>query len=127
MRALILVVDDEPDIPELFRQRLRRELRKGQFELAFAASGPEALDQLRQHEGTDLILILTDMNMPGMTGLEFLPLARAERPSVPVVVVTAYGDEDTRLRAQSCGAAAFMTKPIDFSALREEIDRRLMA
>ncbi len=127
MTALILVVDDEPDIPELFRQHLRRELRAGKFVLAFAASGPEALERLRQPDGVDLILIFTDMNMPGMTGLEFLPIAKAMRPSVPVVVVTAYGDDDTRRRAESGGADALVTKPIDFSALRAEIDRRLAA
>lgn len=125
MSVLILVVDDEPDVAELFRQQFRRELRAGKFVLAFAASGREALDRLAMPDDAKLILIFTDMNMPGMTGLEFLPLAKAARPEVPVIMVTAYGDEETRRKAAQGGADAFVVKPIDFAALRGEIERRV--
>lgn len=125
MSMLILVVDDEPDVRELFRQQFRRDLRAGRFEARFARSGGEAVDVIAAAEGVALILILSDVNMPGMSGLDLLARARALRPDVPVVMVTAYGDPETRRRAMEGGAAALMTKPIDLAALRAEVERRL--
>ncbi|WP_336490588.1 response regulator [Methylobacterium nigriterrae] len=130
MTVLILVVDDEPDVTDLFRQQFRRELRNGCFAMAFAQSATEALEAL-QHvtasAGASLILIFSDINMPGMSGLELLPIVRAARPDVPVIMITAYGDAQTREKAIAGGAAGLLTKPIDFDALRAEIDARLAA
>jgi CheY-like chemotaxis protein len=125
MNVLILVVDDEPDVTDLFRQQFRRELRAGRFAMAFAHSAEEALTCINASSGPSLILMFSDINMPGMTGLELLPLVRAARPDVPVIMITAYGDPETRARAEAAGAAGLITKPIDFTQLRAEIDRRL--
>lgn len=125
MDVLILVVDDEPDVSELFRQQFRRELRSGRFQMAFAGSAAEALEKVGQPGEASLILILSDINMPGMTGLELLPKVRSARPDVPVIMITAYGDAETRRKALEGGAAGLLTKPIDFVALRGEVDRRL--
>ena len=127
MSVLILVVDDEPDVAELFRQRFRRDLRAGRFAMAFAHSAPEALARVSSSDATSLFLIFSDINMPGMTGLELLPLVRAARPDVPMIMITAYGDAPTREKALREGAAGLLTKPIDFEALRAEIDHRLTA
>ena len=125
MSLLILVVDDEPDVEVLFRQQFRRDLRAGRFVMEFAQSAPAALQRIGDAEGVSLILILSDINMPGMTGLELLPKAKAMRPDVPVIMITAYGDADTKRRALEDGAEALLTKPIDFEALRTEIDTRI--
>ena len=125
MSLLILVVDDEPDVEVLFRQQFRRDLRSGRFVMEFAQSAPAALQRIGDAEGVSLILILSDINMPGMTGLELLPKAKAMRPDVPVIMITAYGDEDTKRRALDGGAETLLTKPIDFVALRSEIDTRI--
>jgi CheY-like chemotaxis protein len=125
MSVLILVVDDEPDVTDLFRQQFRRELRSGRFIMDFAHSAPEALERIAVRDGTSLILMFSDINMPGMTGLELLPKVKEVRPDVPVIMITAYGDAETRHRALQAGAAGLLTKPIDFGALRAEVDRRL--
>ena len=125
MNLLILVVDDEPDVEVLFRQQFRRDLRAGRFVMEFAQSAPAALQRIGDAEGVSLILILSDINMPGMTGLELLPKAKAMRPDVPVIMITAYGDAETKRRALEDGAEALLTKPIDFVALRTEIDTRI--
>jgi CheY-like chemotaxis protein len=125
MNVLILVVDDEPDVTDLFRQQFRRELRAGRFEMAFAQSAPEALARISAADGPSLILMFSDINMPGMTGLELLPLVRAARPHVPVIMITAYGDAGTREAVLAAGAVGLITKPIDFALLKAEIDRRL--
>jgi CheY-like chemotaxis protein len=122
---LILVVDDEPDVEVLFRQQFRRDLRSGRFVMEFAQSAPAALQRIGDAQGVSLILILSDINMPGMTGLELLPKAKALRPDVPVIMITAYGDPDTKRRALEGGAETLLTKPIDFAALRAEIDTRI--
>jgi CheY-like chemotaxis protein len=122
---LILVVDDEPDVEVLFRQQFRRDLRTGRFVMDFAQSAPAALQRIGDAQGVSLILILSDINMPGMTGLELLPKAKALRPDVPVIMITAYGDADTKRRALEGGAETLLTKPIDFAALRTEIDTRI--
>ena len=92
MSLLILVVDDEPDVEALFRQQFRRDIRDGRFTMDFAQSGNSALNLISDAAGASLILILSDINMPGMTGLELLPKAKAARPDVPVIMITAYGD-----------------------------------
>jgi CheY-like chemotaxis protein len=122
---LILVVDDEPDVEVLFRQQFRRDLRAGRFVMEFAQSGPAALQRIGDAEGVSLILILSDINMPGMSGLELLPKAKALRPDVPVIMITAYGDQETKRRALNGGAEALLTKPIDFVTLLSEIDTRI--
>ena len=127
MSALILVVDDEPDVAELFRQQFRRELRASRFVMEFAQSANEALERVGSEEAAKLILILSDINMPGMSGIELLPRAREARPEVPVIMITAYGDAETRRKAIGAGAAGLFTKPIDFPELRGEIGRRLNA
>jgi len=119
---LILVVDDEPDVELLFRQQFRRDVRAGRFVLDFALSAPAALECIAAARDKSLILILSDVNMPGMTGLELLPQARAARPDVPVIMITAYGDAETRRRALEAGAETLLTKPIDFVDLRNKIE-----
>jgi len=121
----ILVVDDEPDVEALFRQQFRRDLKSERFKMEFAVSASEALDCASKIKDPSLILILSDINMPGMSGLEMLPKVRAERPDVPVIMITAYGDEATKRKAAELGAAGLLTKPIDFGLLREEIEERL--
>jgi CheY-like chemotaxis protein len=123
--VLILVVDDEPDVEALFRQHFRRDLRAGRFVMEFAQSAANALDRIAGAETAKLILILSDINMPGMSGLDLLPKARAMRPDVPVIMITAYGDADTKRKALESGAEALLTKPIDFAALRGEIELRV--
>ena len=125
MNPLILVVDDEPDVELLFRQQFRRDLRVGRFKMEFAQSGDMALQRIVDAADVSLILILSDINMPGMTGLELLPKAKALRPDVPVIMITAYGDADTKRTALENGADTLFTKPIDFGALRSEIDMRV--
>jgi len=125
VNLLILVVDDEPDVEVLFRQQFRRDLRAGRFVMEFAQSAPAALQRISDAQGVSLILILSDINMPGMTGLELLPKAKAMRPDVPFIMITAYGDAETKRRALQDGAEALLTKPIDFGTLRSEIDMRI--
>ncbi len=125
MTLLVLVVDDEPDVEVLFRQHFRRDLRAGRFTMEFAQSGLAALERIMDAEAASLILILSDINMPGMSGLELLPKARAARPDVPIIMITAYGDAETKRKALEGGAEALLTKPIDFSVLRNEIDTRV--
>ena len=125
MNILVLVVDDEPDVEALFRQQFRRDLRAQRFAMDFASSAAEALTRIADTAGQSLILVLSDINMPGMTGLEMLPRIRALRPDVPVIMITAYGDPETRRKAIEGGATGLLTKPIDFSLLRWEIDTRL--
>ena len=125
MNPLVLVVDDEPDVEVLFRQQFRRDLRAGRFNMEFAQSAPAALERIEMAADASLIMILSDINMPGMSGLELLPKAKALRPSVPVIMITAYGDADTKRKALEKGADSLLTKPIDFTALRSEIDTRV--
>lgn len=125
MSVYILVVDDEPDVESLFRQQFRRDLRTGRFLMEFAPSAPAALARASDVADPSLILILSDINMPGMSGLEMLPKVRANRPEVPVIMITAHGDPETRRQAIERGAVGLLTKPIDFGLLRHEIDTRL--
>ena len=125
MNVLVLVVDDEPDVEALFRQQFRRDLRAQRFVMDFANSAADALSRIASTIAQSLILILSDINMPGMTGLEMLPKVKELRPEVPVIMITAYGDPDTRRKALESGASGLLTKPIDFTVLREEIDARV--
>ncbi|MBR1225319.1 MULTISPECIES: response regulator [unclassified Bradyrhizobium] len=123
MSILVLVVDDEPDVEALFRQQFRRDLRAQRFVMDFAVSAADALARIAGSIEQTLVLILSDINMPGMTGLEMLPKER--RPDVPIIMITAYGDPETRRKAMEGGATGLLTKPIDFTLLRAEIDTRL--
>jgi CheY-like chemotaxis protein len=125
VNLLILVVDDEPDVEALFRQHFRHDLRAGRFTMEFAYSASAALDRIENTAEVSLILILSDINMPGMSGLELLPKAKALRPDVPVIMITAYGDAETKRKALENGAEALLTKPIDFATLRNEIELRI--
>jgi CheY-like chemotaxis protein len=119
----ILVVDDEPDVRTLFEQRFRREIRSGALAFSFAYSGEEALGYLHEHH-SEVVLILSDINMPGMSGLELLRRVRTEpNPPPPprVMMITAYGDDASRAQALSLGADDFLTKPVDFAALKEKL------
>ena len=121
MSVSILIVDDEPDVADLFRQRFRRETRLGTYVLHFAVSGEEALDRLTSEIKPQLIVILSDINMPGMDGLELLRVVKERRPELPVMMVTAYGDDERRRRAAEYGAAEFVTKPVDFDLLKTRL------
>jgi CheY-like chemotaxis protein len=117
----ILVVDDEPDVADLFRQRFRRETREGKYVMHFAASGDEALDRLAAEIKPTLVAVLSDINMPGKDGLELLGEIRQRRPDLPVMMVTAYGDDERRRRARELGASEFITKPVDFDRLKQQL------
>src|ERR1700680_2284848 len=121
MSVSILVVDDETDVADLFRQRFRRETREGTYVLHFAYSGEEALEKLAGEIEPQLIVILSDINMPGMDGLALLREIKARWPDLPVMMVTAYGDDERRRRASEYGAAEFITKPGDFDVLQTEL------
>ena len=125
MTVRILVVDDESDIEMLFKQQFRRELREGRFVLDFAGSGDEALAKMKANGAGSLILLVSDINMPGMSGLDLLVRIKEERPDLPVLMITAFGDASTRRVALERGADGLLTKPLDFSALRAEIQARV--
>ncbi|MBT8210216.1 MAG: response regulator [Eudoraea sp.] len=119
----ILVVDDERDVQILFQQRFRKEIRKGDLEFHFAFSGEEAMEVMNSME-QKAILILSDINMPGMTGLELLEKIRTDYDNPPPVVmmITAYGDEQNRTTAERLGANDFLTKPLDFTLLKDKLN-----
>ncbi len=117
----ILVVDDEPDVEWLFRQRFRREIRAGQFGFAFVLSGEEALGYLRRGGAADIVLVLSDINMPGMTGLDLLQAVKDEYPALKVMMITAYGDDRNYRAAMTYGADDYFTKPLDFTTLKEKM------
>jgi CheY-like chemotaxis protein len=125
LNSLVLVVDDEPDVEVLFCQHFRRDLRASRFTMEFVQSGPAALQRISEAAGVSLISILSDINMPGMSSLELLPKAKALRPDVPIIMITAYGDAETKRKALENGAEALLTKPIDFVRLRSEIETRV--
>lgn len=127
MNVLVLVVDDEPDVEVLFRRQFRRDLRSGRFLMSFATDAASALDIILNAADQEIILLLSDVNMPGMGGFDLLERARLLRPGLAVVLITAYDDHLTRQRAAAGGAEGLIPKPIDFTLLRAEIEGRLRA
>ena len=125
MTARILMVDDEPDAQELFRQNFRREIRKGVYAFDFAISGEAALELLKRQTPPKVLLVLSDINMPGMSGIELLAEIRATWPELGVFMITAYGDNATEARARDLGAERFLTKPVDFPVLKDYLSRTL--
>ena len=123
MSVSTLVVDDEADVAELFRQQFRREVRQGHYVMHFAQSAEEALGKLEDGVQPELIVILSDINMPGMDGLSLLREIKTRRPDLPVMMVTAYGDDERRRQAEKAGAFQFLSKPVDFDLLKEELRR----
>jgi CheY-like chemotaxis protein len=121
MSVSILVVDDESDVADLFRQRFRHEARQGTYVTHFATSGVETLDRLAGEIQPTLVAVLSDINMPGMDGLELLDEIKQRRPDLRVMIVTAYGDDERRRRARELGAFEFISKPIDFDQLKEHL------
>ena len=121
MSVSILVVDDEPDVAKLFRQRFRRETRQGTYVIHYAASGSEALNWLAEEIEPTLLAVLSDINMPEKDGLQLLAEIKQQFPDLPVMMVTAYGDDERRKRAAEYGAAQFITKPVDFDQLKDQL------
>ncbi len=117
----ILVVDDERDVEDLFRQKFRKEIRNEGLELLFAFSGTEALEILERNNPPQVASVFSDINMPGMSGLEMLGIIRTRFPKLRVSMISAYGDADNYQKAMSFGAKGFFTKPVDFESLRKEI------
>ena len=123
MSIRVLVVDDEPDIEALFRQQFRREVREGRYLIDFALSGEAALDKLDGCVGQQIILLVSDINMPGMSRLDLLPEVKARRPDLPVFMISAYGDDERVKMALARGASKFITKPVDFPRLKQDVSR----
>jgi DNA-binding NtrC family response regulator len=121
MTTRILVVDDEPDVMDLVRQNFRREIRAGVYSFDFALSGEEALHVLRHSVPPEIVMVLSDINMPGMTGIALLEAIHEEWPTIRVCMITAYGDAGTEARALEMGAGGFLTKPVDFARLRQQL------
>ncbi len=117
----ILVVDDEKDVELLFRQKFRKEIKSKSLELVFAFSGQEALEILEKSNPPKVIYIFSDINMPGMTGLELLQQVKEKFPDIKISMISAYGDKDNYEKAIDSGAKEFFTKPIDFASLKQEI------
>jgi len=123
MSVSILVVDDEADVAELFRQQFRREVRQGQYVMHFAQSAEEALGKLQDGIRPELIVLLSDINMPGMDGLGLLRKVKEQHAHLPVIMVTAYGDDERRRKASEFGASEFVTKPVDFGQLKQQLQQ----
>ncbi|MCF6223560.1 MAG: response regulator [Flavobacteriaceae bacterium] len=117
----ILVVDDEKDVEILFRQKFRKEVKNKSLDLVFAFSGQEALDMLEKSDPPKVVYIFSDINMPGMTGLELLDKVKLRFPEIKVSMISAYGDKENYDKAIESGAKEFFTKPIDFNSLKKEI------
>jgi CheY-like chemotaxis protein len=123
MSVSILVVDDEADVAELFRQQFRREVRQGDYVMHFAQSAEEALGKLEDGIRPELIVVLSDINMPGMDGLGLLRKVKEQHADLAVIMVTAYGDDERRRKATEFGAAEFVTKPVDFTLLKQQLQQ----
>jgi CheY-like chemotaxis protein len=119
MTARVLVVDDEPDVEVLFRQQFRREVREGLYKITFALSAVAALAILDDTGSEKIILLVSDINMPGMSGLDMIPEVKMRRPDLPVFMISDYGDAVTTALAH--GADEFLTKPVDFPKLKRGI------
>ena len=122
----ILIVDDERDVEMLFRQKFRKEVKNNDLELVFAFSGDEALQILNQSAPPSVVYVFSDINMPGMTGLELLEKIKLKFPQINVSMVSAYGDAENYSKAIQSGAKEFFTKPIDFDSLKKEISQILI-
>ena len=122
----VLVVDDEKDVQVLFEQRFRKEIKSGEMMLSFAFSGEEALQYMKANEH-EAVLILSNINMPGMSGLELLQHIKEkyEKPPPVVMMITAYGDDENYNQAMKLGADDFLTKPVDFNSLKEKLKTRI--
>ena len=118
-----LVVDDEKDVEMLFRQKFRKEIRNKELELLFAFSGEEALEVLKTETPPDVMYIFSDINMPGMSGIELLQHVKKNYPDIKVSMISAYGDSENYNRAIDSGAKEFFTKPINFETLKEEVQK----
>jgi CheY-like chemotaxis protein len=119
----ILIVDDEKDVQFLFERKFRKEQKSGEFDMHFAYSGEEALELLKRPEMADIKLILTDINMPGMSGIDLLRILKEQSPKLPVIIITAYDDAKNRMAAYRYGANDYINKPIDFVKLKEKVLR----
>lgn len=117
----VLIVDDELDVEQLYRQRFRKEIKSGEIEMKFAFSANQAMEYIAQLAPMDIVLVLSDINMPGLTGFDLLKFIREKYSHLKVVMVSAYGDSDNMNKASSLGAAGFLVKPIDFTILKEKI------
>lgn len=118
----ILVVDDEKDVEMLFRQKFRKEVKANKLELTFAFSGQEAIEVLEMNDPPKVLYIFSDINMPGMTGIELLQIVKKRFPDIKVSMISAYGDSENYEKAKQSGAQEFFTKPIDFDSLKKEIN-----
>ena len=118
----ILVVDDEKDVEMLFRQKFRKEVKANKLELTFAFSGQEAIEVLEMNDPPKVLYIFSDINMPGMTGIELLQIVKERFPDIKVSMISAYGDSENYEKAKQSGAQEFFTKPIDFDSLKKEIN-----
>ena len=125
MATKLLVVDDELDVKDLFLQRFRKEIKSGKFSFVFAHSGEEALELLSHVQPMDIVLILSDINMPGMTGFDLLKQVKEKLPTLKVFMVSAYGDAANMNRAKETGADGFIEKPVNFQLLEEKISEAL--
>ena len=121
----VLVVDDEEDVQWLFKQQFRKEIRNGSLSFHFAFSGEEALNYMHNGGAAHVVLVFSDINMPGMTGLELLKKLRHDYEDLPVHMITAYGDDNNYETAMRYGASGYLTKPIDFSILKNTIKELL--
>lgn len=121
----ILFVDDERDVEDLFRQKFRKEVKSGKLELEFAFSGQEALEILGADNPPKFVYVFSDINMPGMSGLELLSAIKSRFPHILVSVISAYGDQGNYDQAINSGAKGFFTKPVDFESLKKEISQML--
>jgi len=117
----IMIVDDEKDVEILFRQQFRKEVRDGLIDLCYAFSGEEALEYLGSQTPPDVVCILSDINMPGINGLELLKAVKEKYPQIRVSMITAYGDDYNFKTAMSTGAEHYFTKPIDFVRIKKDM------
>lgn len=117
----ILIVDDESDVELMFRQQFRKQIKSGEVELHFAFSAPDAIDYMSNLSPFDLVLLLSDINMPGMTGLQLLEEVKKVHPSLRVVMITAYGNPHYINESERLGADGYLTKPVDFMELKNKI------
>jgi CheY-like chemotaxis protein len=117
----LLVVDDELDVKDMFLQRFRKEIKAGKISLVFAHSGEEAIELLTQMQPMDIVLILSDINMPGMTGFDLLKIVKDKLPELKIFMVSAYGDTENMNKAREHGADDFIEKPVNFKLLEEKI------